>query len=104
MNDQDEEDLYDLLNTDESKTTNKKSNDEFQTFLVCLKYNNYTYIQPNNLFDESIFYYLCKYDYCDLVKMLIQNLNLNINHKKISNNFHSFVVHIFQVIKVLKMF
>ena len=65
-----------------------KNNDEksTKTINLCIKYCNFTFMN-NELFVQSSFVDLCKYDYYSLVKILITEKNIKINEMKISFNF-----------------
>ena len=55
-------------------------------FLQSLKHYNFAYIQ-DDLINESLFEYLCKYDHCAFVSFLLEKNIIDVNHitKKIIN-------------------
>lgn len=53
-------------------------------FMMSTKYVNYRYF-PNNLTYSKTFYYLCKYDYIEIVKLLMNNEDVKIEFKNIFN-------------------
>lgn len=79
------------INENEEKVTyNKKDeiciNEKVYNEKVCLfafKYFNFEFIPDSFLNDKFLLLYLCDNDYNDLVKLLLQNKDLNVNIKKI---------------------
>lgn len=58
----------------------------------CLKYFN-LYFDNNNLINESSIGYLCKYDYYILVKIILTEMNIDINTITIYTiKFHSILI------------
>ena len=81
---QSEEDLNDLLNSLNDDLVQEESYDEFDMFCKCLKYFNYSYFNPDFI-NDSLLYKLCKYDYCNIVKILMKSNHFNVNTIKIIN-------------------
>ena len=52
----------------------------------ALKYRNYFYFQ-NDFINEKTFFLLCKYNYIELVEILLKSINFNINLKVIQTQF-----------------
>ena len=65
--------FYFLMNYLESEIENT-----FDAFLPSLKYYNFELIQ-NKFINEKSFIYLCKYDYCALVNILIKEIDIDLN-------------------------
>ncbi|KAK8895384.1 hypothetical protein M9Y10_023847 [Tritrichomonas musculus] len=79
------------INENEEKVTYHKNdeiciNEKVYNEKVCLfafKYFNFEFIPDSFLNDKFLLLYLCDNDYNDLVKLLLQNKDLNVNIKKI---------------------
>ena len=74
-----------LLNEKE-KENNIKNNIDENEFAYSFHYYNYAYM-PDNYESSFILFYLCKYDYYELVKLFLKNSNsrLIINTTKVIN-------------------
>ena len=57
-------------------------NDSYDFFPSGLEYYNFAFV-PNDFINESLFYYLCRYDYYLIVCFLLNNANIDINKKTI---------------------
>lgn len=71
-----------------NKLTKKFNENSINVSVTSLKYHNYFYF-PSNLCNENVFYYLCKYNYINLVKLLLQTKKININCKN-NDVFYNF--------------
>lgn len=58
----------------------KSQNNDFDISIQGLRYKNYTYF-PNDLVNESGYYYFCKYNYVYLYKILLKTTYMKINTK-----------------------
>ena len=52
-----------------------------------IKFYNYAYFPSDFSNDASIFYDLCKFDYYNIVQLLVKNTHLDINSRRIENRF-----------------
>ena len=58
-------------------------NEESKYVVVnVIKYHNFEFIKKEQI-NEASFNYLCKYDHCTLVSILLSTMNIDINHKTI---------------------
>ncbi|KAK8897408.1 hypothetical protein M9Y10_015354 [Tritrichomonas musculus] len=55
------------------------------TFVKSIKYYNFSFLK-NDLINEFTFIYLCKYDYCAIVQILLENKDFSPNKKRILKN------------------
>ena len=58
--------------------------DEDKAFELSPKYMNFSYF-PQNLTNPRSFYYLCKYDYVEIVRFLMSDKDVDVQFKNISN-------------------
>ena len=56
------------------------------TINQCLKYHNFAFLKSESI-SESLFYNICKYDYCTLVDDLLKDKDIDVNKKDIFNYF-----------------
>lgn len=71
---------YLILNLMDEKTIqyNIKNNFDLNLNRYAIMYFNFAFF-PENLKDENIFFYLCKNDFYTLVKLFLQEGNIDIN-------------------------
>ncbi|KAK8880996.1 hypothetical protein M9Y10_003705 [Tritrichomonas musculus] len=62
----------------EEKMKEDIENNYYNIYLYCVEFHNY-YFFPENLDYKNMFFYLCIYNNCTLVKLYLQNKNIDIN-------------------------
>ena len=67
----------------------KSESDNFNILSYCFHYHNYSYF-PNEINDNLVFYFACKYDYYTIVENLLKTKRIDLNEKHVLNYFFLF--------------